>query len=98
MNRYLIIAIMYTVMSVITFLVYAWDKRSAVKGKWRVPEAKLHLLELLGGWPGGFLAQRFIRHKNRKLSFQIVFWFILIIHLAAWAYILFVLKPTWMQA
>jgi hypothetical protein len=43
-----------------------------------VPEARLHLLELLGGWPGAFLAQRRLRHKCSKHSYQVVFWLIVL--------------------
>ena len=38
----------------------------------------LHLLELLGGWPGAFLAQRRLRHKCSKGSYQFVFWLIVL--------------------
>jgi uncharacterized membrane protein YsdA (DUF1294 family) len=41
-----------------------------------MPEAKLHIMELLGGWPGAFLAQRRFRHKCSKVSYQVVFWVI----------------------
>ena len=41
-------------------------------------EAQLHLLELLGGWPGALLAQRRLRHKCSKRSYQIVFWLIVL--------------------
>jgi uncharacterized membrane protein YsdA (DUF1294 family) len=44
-----------------------------------VPEATLHLAELLGGWPGAFLAQRRLRHKCSKASYQIVFWGIVVL-------------------
>jgi uncharacterized membrane protein YsdA (DUF1294 family) len=39
----------------ITFWIYAIDKRRAEAGEWRISEAQLHLLELLGGWPGAWL-------------------------------------------
>jgi len=57
----------------------------------------LHLAELLGGWPGAFLAQRRLRHKCSKVSYQFAFWcivglfqlvstdFILGHRLSAWA-------------
>lgn len=64
----------YVGVSVLTFFSYLRDKRDAVKGKWRTPENTLHLFELLGGWPGGLLAQRFLRHKSSKTTYQIVFW------------------------
>lgn len=66
------------VISVITYWVYARDKRRAEAGEWRVSEARLHLLELLGGWPGAFLAQRRLRHKCSKPGYQFVFWLIVL--------------------
>ena len=68
------------VLNVLTYWVYACDKRRAEEGAWRVPEVWLHLLELLGGWPGAFLAQRRLRHKCSKTSYQFVFWLIVIAH------------------
>ena len=61
-------------MSALTFFVYARDKASARKGRRRMPESTLHLMSLLGGWPGAWVAQQGFRHKNRKGSFQMVFW------------------------
>jgi uncharacterized membrane protein YsdA (DUF1294 family) len=71
---------LYTVMiSAATYWIYAVDKRRAEEGLWRVPEANLHLLELLGGWPGAFLAQRRLRHKCSKGSYQFGFWLIVLV-------------------
>lgn len=69
-----------TAISLLTAVVTWLDKRKARQQEWREPEAMLHLAELLGGWPGGFLAQRFLRHKTSKLSYQVVFWFIVILY------------------
>jgi uncharacterized membrane protein YsdA (DUF1294 family) len=66
--------------SFFTFLAYGSDKRRAEAGKWRIPESTLHVAELAGGWPGAFLAQRTFRHKTSKLSYQIVFWIIVLVH------------------
>lgn len=62
------------------FFAYRSDKRSAETGEWRIPEFTLHLVECLGGWPGAFLAQRQFRHKTAKVSFQLVFWLIVLAH------------------
>jgi uncharacterized membrane protein YsdA (DUF1294 family) len=32
------------------------------------------MIALLGGWPGALLAQKLLRHKSKKQSFQVVFW------------------------
>lgn len=60
----------YGLVSLTTFYVYGVDKASAVQGTQRVPEATLHLLEFLGGWPGALVAQVYYRHKTIKASFQ----------------------------
>jgi uncharacterized membrane protein YsdA (DUF1294 family) len=78
---------LYLLMSVMCFGVYWVDKRSAIKDERRVPENTLHLLELLGGWPGGFVAQRVLRHKNRKSSYQVAFWCIVVLHVAVWVWV-----------
>ena len=65
-------------LSALTYWCYARDKRRAQEGEWRVPEAQLHLLELLGGWPGAWMAQRRLRHKCSKGSYLIVFWMIVL--------------------
>jgi len=70
------------VMSAISFVAYGLDKRRAVNGGRRVPERTLHLLAYLGGWPGALGGQRQFRHKTRKLSFLIVFWCVVALHVA----------------
>lgn len=70
------------VMSVVTFALYAADKRAAVEGRWRIPEATLLTAGLLGGWPGGLLAQQLLRHKTRKRSFLTVFWLTVVVDVA----------------
>ena len=72
----------YTGVSVWTFIVYAWDKRQAIKGRWRVPEKTLHLWSLLGGWPGALMAQQKIRHKSSKKTFLWVYSLTVIINVS----------------
>jgi uncharacterized membrane protein YsdA (DUF1294 family) len=71
-------------MSVATFIAFAIDKRAAKRGRWRIPEATLHLLELLGGFPGAIAAQQLLRHKSYKLSYRLVLGVIALLHIAAW--------------
>lgn len=76
--------IVYPLLSLITFKLYAEDKSRARQKRWRIPENTLHLSELAGGWLGGFIAQRQLHHKSRKRSYQIIFWAIVVIHQAIW--------------
>lgn len=64
----------WLIASCISHAVYAQDKRNARVKKWRTSESTLHLWDLLGGWAGGFIAQRRLRHKCSKASFQFTFW------------------------
>jgi uncharacterized membrane protein YsdA (DUF1294 family) len=70
------------VTSLASFAAYGLDKRRAGIGGRRVPERTLHLLALLGGWPGAILGQRQFRHKTRKVPFQIAFWAVVVLHVA----------------
>src|SRR6478672_6761496 len=72
----------YLLMSSASYLVYGYDKQVAGKPKWqRTPEATLHLLGLLGGWPGGLIAQQALRHKTVKASFQRGLWMSVVLNL-----------------
>src|SRR4051812_41320705 len=80
------------VMSCACLFAYGFDKRRAVHGNRRVPERTLHILALLGGWPGALMGQRRFRHKTNKISFLVVFWITVVLHLAvvgSAAYLLF---------
>lgn len=66
--------------SLLAWVAYANDKVKARQGAWRTEESTLHWIALFGGWPGAFLAQRCYRHKTAKLSFQLIFWMIVLIH------------------
>ncbi|MEP1329150.1 DUF1294 domain-containing protein [Pseudophaeobacter sp.] len=51
------------------FVSFGLDKLAAIRGDWRVPEARLLLLAALGGTPAIYLARRLFRHKTRKQPF-----------------------------
>jgi uncharacterized membrane protein YsdA (DUF1294 family) len=63
----------YLASGIAAAVAYAADKRAAETGRRRVAERTLHLLGLLGGWPGAALAQWAFRHKTRKRRFVVVF-------------------------
>lgn len=63
------------------FAMYGVDKRQAQQGGWRVPEAVLHGLALIGGVVGAWAGRAFFRHKTR----QPVFTFVLMVASIVWA-------------
>jgi len=75
-----IVPMVYCGMSLLAFGFYGFDKMSAKHDVRRTKENTLHLLGLLGGWPGALLAQQTFRHKSSKWSFQIVFWLTMIVN------------------
>ncbi len=77
------LASVYGVASVVCFIVYAVDKSAAVEHRRRISERTLLLAGLACGWPGGLLAQRWLRHKTAKTSFQIAFWCCAVVNVAA---------------
>lgn len=74
---------LYAAASVVAFGAYWIDKRAAREGRWRTQESTLHLLALIGGWPGALIAQRHLRHKSAKTSFQVVFWATVLLNCSA---------------
>lgn len=83
-----IVVVLYALASLVTLIVYARDKSAAKKNQWRTPESTLHLLALFAGWPGALLAQRLLRHKSSKQSFQLVFWLTVVVNCAALGWLL----------
>jgi len=74
-------------MSIVSFLAYGFDKSKADRGHWRTKESTLLLLDLFGGWPGGLFAQQHFRHKNRKTSYQVKFWLVVLANVATLYYL-----------
>ena len=64
------ILVLYLAASAASIVVYAVDKSAARHGRWRASESTLHLLAIIGGWPGALVAQQVFHHKSRKPSFQ----------------------------
>ena len=69
--------------SIITYGCYSRDKKAAQNAGRRTPESTLHLMSLVGGWPGALIAQVLLRHKTRKPSFLVGYWFTVIVNCIA---------------
>ena len=62
------------IVSVFAFVTYWYDKSASRTGRWRTRESTLHVLGLVGGWPGALVAMQVFRHKSSKQSFRRAFW------------------------
>lgn len=58
--------------SPVAFAAYGIDKRSAMRGGWRIPEAVLHGLALVGGVLGAWAGRAVFRHKTQRPVFLVV--------------------------
>ncbi len=73
----------YLVTSILSFVVYAVDKKAATNGGWRISESSLLALGIIGGWPGAIIGQQAFRHKTRKAGFRSAFWGTVILNVLA---------------
>lgn len=65
-----ILIIYFVTINVATFLVYGVDKWKAKRSKWRITEAALLLLAVLGGSMGALLGMKVWRHKTMHKKFK----------------------------
>jgi uncharacterized membrane protein YsdA (DUF1294 family) len=81
---------LYTVLNIITFFLFRWDKRAARQGDRRIRERTLLLFALMGGSLGAVTARHLLRHKTRKQPFCGLLLAIVFLQLAAavvWAFL-----------
>ena len=74
------------IINVVTFFVYGIDKYKAKHDKWRIPEATLLLLAVVGGSVGAWCGMKVWRHKtmHKKFKYGVPAIFILQVALAVW--------------
>ena len=58
------------VINVVTFTVYGIDKLKAKQGSWRISEATLLILTVIGGSIGALLGMKVWRHKTMHKKFK----------------------------
>lgn len=58
------------VINILTFAVYGNDKWKARQGSWRISEATLLMLAVIGGTIGALLGMQVWRHKTMHLKFK----------------------------
>lgn len=72
----------YLASSLVTFLIFAWDKRAAINKRPRIAEKTFYLLSVLGGWPGALIGQHQFRHKTQKQPFKSFLWLSICVNIA----------------
>ena len=70
LNMTRIILIYLAVINVVTFFMYGVDKWKAKKSKWRIREAALLGLVVLGGSIGAWLGMKVWHHKTMHKKFK----------------------------
>ena len=71
----------------VTFIVYGIDKYKAKKARWRIPEATLLLLAVLGGSIGAWMGMKVWHHKTKHKKFKYGIPAILLIQIALMTYL-----------
>ena len=71
----------------VTFIVYGIDKYKAKKAQWRISEATLLLLAVLGGSIGAWMGMKVWRHKTMHMKFKYGIPDILLIQIALMSYL-----------
>ena len=83
-----IIIIYLTSINVATFITYGIDKMKAKRSKWRIREASLLLLAVLGGSIGALFGMKVWHHKTMHKKFKYGVPAILIVQMAIIGYLL----------
>ena len=74
--------------NIATFFLYGIDKYKAKKGKWRISEATLLLMAVIGGSIGAWAGMRLWHHKTMHKNFKYGIPVIIIFQVALAVYLL----------
>ena len=80
--KYIIIIGYLVVMNIVGIAVMGIDKSKAKRGAWRIKEATLFGVSIIGGSIGTLLGMYMFRHKTKHIYFVIGMPLILILHIA----------------
>ena len=73
--------------NIVTFLLYGVDKYKAKKGRWRISEATLLMMAVIGGSIGAWAGMRLLHHKTMHKKFKYGIPIIIILQVALAVYL-----------
>ena len=74
--------------NIVSFFLYGIDKYKAKKNKWRIPEATLLMIAVIGGSIGAWVGMRIWHHKTMHKKFKYGIPVIIIFQVALAVYLL----------
>ena len=80
-DYHLFIAIYIIAVNLVTFVTYGIDKYKSIKRKWRISEATLLTMAVIGGSIGAWTGMKVWRHKTMHKKFTIGIPIVFVIHL-----------------
>ena len=78
----------FLAVNITSFLLYGIDKYKAKKGRWRISEATLLLMAVIGGSIGAWVGMRIWHHKTMHKKFKYGIPIIIILQVALAVYLL----------
>lgn len=88
MNPITFLIIYFIIINIVGFAIMGIDKRKAIKRTFRIPEATLFIVALIGGSIGSILGMQVFRHKTRHWYFVFGMPAILIVQIALLVFLL----------
>lgn len=81
-----LLIVYFAMINLITFVMYGVDKYKAKKSKWRIPEATLLCMAVIGGSIGAWIGMKVWHHKTLHKKFRFGVPAIFLLQLAAVIY------------
>ena len=76
------------IVNIVSFILYGIDKYKAKRGKWRISEATLLLMAVIGGSIGAWVGMRLWHHKTMHKKFKYGIPIIIILQVVLAVYLL----------
>lgn len=86
-NYYYLLGAYLLIINLISFVLYGIDKYKAKRGKWRISEATLLMMAVIGGSIGAWAGMKVWHHKTMHKKFMIGVSLVLVLQVALAIYL-----------